>query len=70
MWFGKAPKIAKRLRTVRRLDVNLGPVLRYSRETVELSEPDRAANAAPASPVINSKPMLAKALPKPQKGKR
>ena len=42
MWFGKAPKNAKRSRTVRRVEVNLGPVLRYSREKVEFSEPDRA----------------------------
>ena len=36
MWFGKGPKNAKRSRTVRRLEVNLGPVLRYSREKIRL----------------------------------
>ena len=70
MWFGKAPKNAKRSRTVRRVEVNLGPVLRYSREKVEFSEPDRAANGAPSSPAIDLKPVPAKVLPKPQKGKR
>jgi hypothetical protein len=70
MWFGKGPKNAKRSRTVRRLEVNLGPVLRYSREKVEFSEPDRVGNAPAARPVIDLKPTAAKALPKPQKGKR
>ena len=69
MWFGKAPKNAKRSRTVRRVEVNLGPVLHYSREKIEFSEPDRAANDAAARPAIDLKPVPAKALPKPQKGK-
>ena len=67
MWFGKAPKNAKRSRTVRRVEVNLGPVLRYSREKVEFSEPDRGA--ASAKPVVDLKAAPAKALPKPRKGK-
>ena len=50
MWFGKAPKNAKRSRTVRRVEVNLGPVLRYSREKIEFSEPDRAAECPSGSP--------------------
>ena len=41
MWFNKGPKNAKRSRTVRRVEVNLGPVLRYSREKIEFSEPER-----------------------------
>jgi hypothetical protein len=69
MWFGKAPKNAKRSRTVRRVEINLGPVLRYSREKIEFSEPGRAGNAPAASPPIDLKPAPAKALPKPRKGK-
>jgi hypothetical protein len=68
MWFGKGPKNAKRSRTVRRVEVNLGPVLRYSREKVEFSEPDRGTNCASFSPTIDLKPAPAKALPKPRKG--
>lgn len=70
MWFGKAPKNAKRSRTVRKLEVDLGPVLRYSREKVEFSEPDRGANTAPSGPALNLKPAPVRALPKPRKGKR
>jgi hypothetical protein len=69
MWFGKGPKNTKRSRTVRRLEVNLGPVLRYSRERVEFSEPDRAGNAPAARPATDLKPAPAKALPKPSRGK-
>ncbi len=47
----------------------LGPVLRYSREKVEFSEPERGTNA----PILDEKPApvkaLPKALPKPQKAK-
>ncbi len=70
MWFGKGPKNAKRSRTVRRVEVNLGPVLRYSREKIEFSEPDRAGNTLAARPAIDLKPAPAKALPKPSKGNR
>jgi hypothetical protein len=69
MWFGKAPKNAKRSRTVRKVEVNLGPVLRYSREKIEFSEPERGADATSAGPVLNLKPAPAKALPKPGKAK-
>jgi hypothetical protein len=69
MWFGKGPKNAKRSRTVRRVEVNFGPVLRYSREKVEFSEPDRGADGAPFSPAIDLKPPPAKALPKSRKGR-
>jgi hypothetical protein len=65
MWFGKGPKNAKRSRTVRRMEVNLGPVLRYSREKVEFSEPERGADA----PILDVKPAQVKTLPKPQKAK-
>ena len=68
MWFGKA-KNAKRSRTVRKVEVNLGPVLRYSREKVEFSEPQQGSGAASARPVLDLKPAPAKALPKPRKGK-
>ena len=67
MWFSKAPKNAKRSRTVRKVEVNLGPVLRYSREKIEFSEPERGTT--PAGPVLNLKPIPAKALPKPRRGK-
>ncbi len=70
MRFGKGPKNAKQSRTVRRVEVNLGPVLRYSREKIEFSEPDRTANDAAARPAMDLKPVPAKALLKPQKGKR
>jgi hypothetical protein len=33
------------------VEVNLSPVLRYSREKVEFSEPDRGANGAPLKEV-------------------
>ena len=65
MWLSKAPKNAKRSRTVRRVEVNLGPVLRYSREKVEFSEPEQGADA----PILDVKPAPLKALPKPKKGK-
>ena len=52
MWFGKGPKNAKRSRTVRRVEVNLGPVLRYSREKIEFSEPERGAGTTSAKPVL------------------
>jgi hypothetical protein len=70
MWFGKGPKNAKRSRTVRRVEVNLGPILRYSREKIEFSEPERGAGATSAKPVIDLKAAPAKALPKPRKDKR
>ena len=66
MWFGKAPKNAKRSRTVRKVEVNLGPVLRYSREKIEFSEPDRAGNTLAARPAIDLKPADEK--PKPAAG--
>lgn len=69
MWFSKGPKNAKRSRTVRRVEVNLGPVLRYSREKVEFSEPEHGS-AAPAGPVLTLRAAPAKALPKPGKGRR
>jgi hypothetical protein len=68
MWFSNGPKNAKRSRTVRRVEVNLGPVLRYSREKIEFSEPERGG-AASAKPVPDLKAAPAKALPKPRKGK-
>jgi hypothetical protein len=67
MWFSKAPKNAKRSRTVRKVEVNLGPVLRYSREKVEFSEPQHGTTSA--KPVLDLKASPAKALPKPRKGK-
>lgn len=69
MWFGKGPKNAKRSRTVRKVEVNLGPILRYSREKIELSEPQRGPGATSAGPVLDLKPVPAKALPKPGKAK-
>jgi hypothetical protein len=69
MWFSKAPKNAKRSRTVRKVEFNLGPVLRYSREKVEFSEPKQGSGTASAGPVLNLTPTPAKALPKPRKGK-
>jgi hypothetical protein len=69
MWFDKGPKNTKRSRTVRRVEVNLGPVLRYSREKVEFSEQDRGADDAPPSLAIDLKPLPAKALPKSRKGR-
>jgi hypothetical protein len=70
LWFRKGPKNAKRSRTVRRVEVNLGPVLRYSREKIEFSEPDRGGASKPAAPVLTLKGAPAKALPKPGKVKR
>ena len=69
MWFSKAPKNAKRSRTVRRVEVTLGPILRYSREKIEFSEPDRGVGTTSAKPVLDLKAVPAKALPKPRKGK-
>jgi hypothetical protein len=69
MWFSKTSKNAKRSRTVRKVEVNLGPVLRYSREKVEFSEPQQGSSTKPAAPVLDLKPALAKALPKPRRGK-
>jgi hypothetical protein len=69
MWFGKPPKNAKRSRTVRKVEVNLGPVLRYSREKVEFSEPRQGSGTTSAGPVLTLKPAPAKALAKPRKGK-
>ena len=69
MWFRKGPKNAKRSRTVRKVEVNLGPVLRYSREKVEFSEPQRGPGATSAGPVLDLKAAPAKALPRPRKGK-
>ena len=69
MWFNKGPKNAKRSRTVRRVEVNLGPVLRYYREKIEFSEPERGAGATSAKPVLDLEAAPAKALPKPRKGK-
>jgi hypothetical protein len=68
MWFGKSPKNAKRSRTVRKVEVNLGPLLRYSREKIEFSEPERSAGTTSAKPLLDLKPAPAKALPKPRKG--
>jgi len=69
MWFSKGPKNAKRSRTVRKVEVNLGPVLHYSREKIEFSEPERGAGTTSAKPVLDLKAVSAKALPKPRKGK-